>query len=97
MLPTFGREHKTSLPEAKNKKNFPDFHPMRLFTHRDLPDTNTKWTRTPSVIYPPLAEQTKTHINEKQHHNAVFFNTTAWDSHPHASIEGLGTALSEKC
>ena len=65
--------------------------------HRHIPDSYTKWTRTPNVIYPPLAIPRKTHINGKQHHNTLFFNTTAWDFHPHASPEGPGTAPSEKC
>jgi hypothetical protein len=50
-----------------------------------------------SVIYSLTEAQTKTHINDKHHHNTVFFNTTAWGSHPHASPEGHGTTPSEKC
>ena len=49
------------------------------------------------MIYPPLAVQTKTRINGEHHHNTVFFNTIAWDLHPHASPEGPVTAPSEKC
>ncbi len=68
-----------------------------LFEHRHTPDIYTKRTRTTSVIHPPFADQTKTHKNEAQHHNTVFFYIIAWRSHPYASPEGLGTTPSKKC
>jgi len=68
-----------------------------FFAHRHTPDIYTKQTRTPSVIYPPFADQTKMHKTAKQHHNTVFFITTAWGSYPYASPEGPRTTPSEKC
>ena len=49
------------------------------------------------MIYPPLADQTTAHTRNKQHHNTVFFNTSAWGSHPYASPEEPGTTPSEIC
>ena len=68
-----------------------------LLAHRHTPDIHTKWTRTSSVIYPPFADQTKTHTNETQHHNIVCLNITAWGSYPYASPERLGTTPFGKC
>ncbi len=68
-----------------------------LFAPREPPDIITKQTRTVSVIFPPYAYQTETHKNKITHYNPVFLYTTAWGSHPHASLEGLGTTPSGKC
>jgi len=67
-----------------------------LFAHRHTLDIYTTQTRTSSVIYAPFADQTKMHKTEKQHHNTIFFNTTAWGSHPYASPEGPRTTPSKK-
>ena len=95
--PPLGESAEPASKKAE-KKAFYCFSPWVIFfAHRHILDTHTKRARTSSVIYPPFADQTKTHINEKQHHNTVFLNTTAWDSHPHASPEGPGTTPSKKC
>ena len=65
-----------------------------LFAPRVTPDSITKRTRTLSVIFPPQEAQTELNKYKTKHHNPVFLNTTAWDSHPHASPEGLGTTPS---
>ena len=94
--PPLGTSAVPASQRRKNKKHFTAFHPV----HPSCTPTYTRYTHEKdtqqSVIYPPLADQTKTHKNAKQHHNTVFFNTTAWVSHPHASPEGHGTTPSDK-
>ncbi len=60
---------------------------------RHIYETDTQNKRNLSTIRRP----NKAHENKKQHHNTVFFNTTAWGSHPYALREGPGTTPLEKC